>query len=256
MEKGIKLVIFFVVPELLCAGRPNVPTFIAPSQSIMNTSSNANESKEAAESDPEAPSIVVNMSIGVVSSSSNKAEDKPAQIQGKVSKRLMDRGYVPPVWSSAPNHKFELEVIREGVEMGVLDVSVHTHYMFGRAPECDFIIEHPSISRRHAVIQFRDNGNMCLYDLETSNGTFLNRKRLEPKTYVNIYVNDHITFGSSTRRYIVRGPEELTRIVVKKTKPTPEAPIEAPSREKIIEALAAEYEEKLREEQASLVICR
>jgi hypothetical protein len=32
----------------------------------------------------------------------------------------------------------------------------------GRGVGCDFIVQHPSLSRRHAILQYRDNGIVSL----------------------------------------------------------------------------------------------
>jgi FHA domain len=54
----------------------------------------------------------------------------------------------------------------------------------GRHTECDIVLEHPSVSRRHARLSFRD-GHWVLRDLDSTNGTRVNdrrviRCRLEP----------------------------------------------------------------------------
>jgi hypothetical protein len=52
-------------------------------------------------------------------------------------------------------------VLKNGVIVENLDVSKKTHYLFGRGAGCDFLVEHPSLSRRHCVLQYRDNGTLC-----------------------------------------------------------------------------------------------
>ena len=49
---------------------------------------------------------------------------------------------------------YSLEVLRDGSVLGVHDIAGKDHYTFGRMPECDFVLEHPSASRLHAVLQF------------------------------------------------------------------------------------------------------
>jgi hypothetical protein len=60
----------------------------------------------------------------------------------------------------------------------------HTELLVGRHPGCDVVLDDPSVSRRHALLRFRD-GTWILRDLESTNGTRLNgcdvvRCRLEP----------------------------------------------------------------------------
>lgn len=45
--------------------------------------------------------------------------------------------------------------------------------LVGRSPDCDFQLDHPSISRHHAELK-RGNGDWELTDLDSKNGSFLN----------------------------------------------------------------------------------
>ncbi len=45
----------------------------------------------------------------------------------------------------------------------------------GREPSCDLVLEHPSVSRTHARIELADDGRVFLLDVDSSNGTFLQR---------------------------------------------------------------------------------
>ena len=50
--------------------------------------------------------------------------------------------------------------------------------LIGRTLNNAFVIEHPSVSKRHARIVIEDN-NYALHDLGSSNGTFVNGKRIK-----------------------------------------------------------------------------
>jgi pSer/pThr/pTyr-binding forkhead associated (FHA) protein len=47
----------------------------------------------------------------------------------------------------------------------------------GRAPGNNFVVEHATVSRQHAVIK-REGEDLRLYDLGSANGTFVNDKRV------------------------------------------------------------------------------
>jgi hypothetical protein len=49
--------------------------------------------------------------------------------------------------------------------------------VIGRHPDCDVVVSHPTVSRCHARLTFRDGG-WILQDLESTNGTTLNGRRV------------------------------------------------------------------------------
>lgn len=78
-----------------------------------------------------------------------------------------------------------------------------------------FVIDHPSCSKQHAVLQYRlvpftrDDGSTgkrvrpYIIDLESANGTYINNKRIDPKKYVELLEKDVIKFGYSSREYVL-----------------------------------------------------
>ncbi|KAK9683063.1 hypothetical protein RND81_10G115400 [Saponaria officinalis] len=117
--------------------------------------------------------------------------------------------YQIPAWSQPPSHPFLFEVLKDGSIVDHLDLTKKGAYMFGRIDLCDFVLEHPTISRFHAVIQFNGSGDAYLYDLGSTHGTFINKKQVKAKVYVDLHVGDVIRFGHSSRLYIFQGPEDL-----------------------------------------------
>ena len=93
------------------------------------------------------------------------------------------------------------------------------------AAVCDILMEHPSISGQHAVLQFqykpprndevgefgerkRDRGKVKLYviDLDSANGTKLNSEPVEGRRFVEVRSGDVLSFGNSEREYVVMLP--------------------------------------------------
>ncbi|GAB7357016.1 hypothetical protein MBLNU459_g7843t1 [Dothideomycetes sp. NU459] len=82
----------------------------------------------------------------------------------------------------------------------------------------DLALEHPSISKQHAVVQFRhitktnEYGDRIakvkpyLIDLESANGTKLNGKRIDASRYVELRDGDVVGFGESEREYVMMLP--------------------------------------------------
>lgn len=69
-----------------------------------------------------------------------------------------------------------LEVLN-GPAKGKLEVLSFGTIHIGRAPDNDIVIEDKSVSRHHAQITFED-GHYFVADLNTSNGTLVNKKRI------------------------------------------------------------------------------
>lgn len=92
--------------------------------------------------------------------------------------------------------------------------------LFGRdLAIADVKLEHPSCSKQHAVLQFRqivlppEPGDMTsppqmvvkpyIMDLEATNGTFLNGAAVPAARYVELRAGDVLRFGHSNREYVL-----------------------------------------------------
>ena len=66
----------------------------------------------------------------------------------------------------------------------------------GRAVLNNVVIDSPKVSRLHSIIHLEDNGVFYLIDLGSSNGTFLNKRRIhEP---VRLRDQDEISIGGKS----------------------------------------------------------
>lgn len=117
--------------------------------------------------------------------------------------------YTIPPWSEPPRHQFFLEVLKDGAIVDQLNVHEKGAYMFGRVDLCDFVLEHPTVSRFHAVLQFNGEGDAYVFDIGSTHGTFVNKNQVKKKVYVDLHVGDVIRFGQSSRLYIFQGPSDL-----------------------------------------------
>lgn len=124
-------------------------------------------------------------------------------------------GYAPPEWGSEGVNAFAMtvDVIKSGVVVESLSlplVSGQSFVLCGRqAPPCDLELQHPSISRQHAALQFDAHGALFARDLGSTHGTFVNKKRLPANEFVRLHIGDVLAFGESTRLYALCGPQEL-----------------------------------------------
>ena len=76
----------------------------------------------------------------------------------------------------------------------------------GRHPNCSLTISQPSVSRRHARLWF-DQGVWFVEDLQSSNGTFVNNRRINR---AQLTEGDELRCGDFVLTY---GIEERTRAV-------------------------------------------
>lgn len=82
----------------------------------------------------------------------------------------------------------------------------------------DIVSRHLSVSSQHAVIQYRrvkkENGSKVkpyLMDLKSRHGTFLSGERLESHRFYEILAKDVISFGTSTRKYVVLADDSIEK---------------------------------------------
>ncbi|CAO3683764.1 unnamed protein product [Umbelopsis ramanniana] len=107
--------------------------------------------------------------------------------------------YSKPDWSSPAKLKYSFEILKNGAVVQEFDGPAREFITVGRLPLCDLELEHPSISRYHAVIQFNGDGKAFLYDLGSGHGTRINKKPVDKYSYVPLAEGDQIKFGESTR---------------------------------------------------------
>lgn len=65
----------------------------------------------------------------------------------------------------------------------------------GRAPENNIVIDNKLTSRHHAIIQ-KIKDAYFIRDENSTNGTFLNGKKIPPEKYVRLNPGDKITIGN------------------------------------------------------------
>ena len=122
----------------------------------------------------------------------------------------------PSSWGGIvpPDKKYFIEEIKSGKIVQTYQLKNKSYFSVGRLPSNDIALEHPSLSRYHAVIQYKENGSsdqpqgFYLYDLGSTHGTYHNKNRCFAKTYYRLRVGHGLKFGGSTRLLILQGPDE------------------------------------------------
>lgn len=165
----------------------------------------------------------------VEESAPTKAKDVEIPVEGSAPTSVKDAEipYKEPKWSMKPTSEeivYKFEVLKSGQIIEEHEnLQTKPFWIFGRLPQNDIVMEHPTISRFHAVLQYRpkiineeDNEELekspeegwYIYDLESTHGTFINKQRVPPKVYIRIRVGHMLTLGLSTRKLILYGPGE------------------------------------------------
>ena len=78
-------------------------------------------------------------------------------------------------------------------------------YSIGRGEDCSILLPESdgAVSRVHALLEQAPDGGWILTDLQSTNGTFLNKERIEPLTYFPLKNYDILSFAQSLRVYII-----------------------------------------------------
>ena len=101
-----------------------------------------------------------------------------------------------------------LEVWKEGRLLEELDLTACRRYTVGRTEGSDVWTEHESCSRTHA--EFRvEAGGVFLVDLDSAAGTCVGAARLTPHEPRRLHDLAKVTFGTSTRSYLLKLDGEI-----------------------------------------------
>lgn len=127
----------------------------------------------------------------------------------------------PEARKPPPTQQWRLYVFKQKDLLETLHLYTRSIWLVGRDESItDLYLPHPSISKQHAVIQFRfvsvrdefgeGKGRVRPYvmDLESANGTSLNGERVEATRFVELRDGDVLGFGESEREFVVMLPPE------------------------------------------------
>jgi hypothetical protein len=116
-----------------------------------------------------------------------------------------------PEWATdVPEVGAALQVVKRGCTIGTLRLDRHVYYLLGRCATAPcarglaYTLDHPTVSRLHAALVHGQGGVLYVVDLGSSHGTFLGGVRLESYCPVLLENGKMVSFGLSSRRYVVR----------------------------------------------------
>jgi len=124
--------------------------------------------------------------------------------------------YHEPPEARKPVVGWRLYVFKGKEQVDLLHIHRQSAYLIGRDRTiADLSIDHPSCSKQHAVIQFRqvqektEFGDVkgavkpFIIDLESTNGTYVNDEMIPTSRYFELKASDVIKFGESQREYVL-----------------------------------------------------
>jgi DNA-binding NtrC family response regulator len=110
--------------------------------------------------------------------------------------------------------------------------------VIGSALECDLRLSHPTVSRRHAELSLTD-GEVQVLDLDSSNGTFLDLRRVERAC---VPPGGRIAFGSvALVLEVVPDPEVEAAVTFDMPASSPGAPAATTASARVLDAFAVEH---------------
>lgn len=200
-------------PAAPSAGSAPAPRAPAPPSGALSGPNSVPVGEEGPPLEDEAPAIKPEFGL-----SGALAEDAKT---GNVYRGVVMK-FSEPADARKPTKKWRLYVFKGDQELAVLHISRQSAYLVGRDEKvADIKALHPSLSKQHAVIQFRmrprrgvsavetmvDGAQYdvlpYIMDLESTNGTLLNGKKIAAACYVELRARDKINFGNSSRDYVL-----------------------------------------------------
>jgi hypothetical protein len=190
---------------------------VASDSVTVDKTDNAENEKEIkpVPSDFAKPQLAISHAKDASSGSKPHKSSKQSKGLSKTDQPIVDLPYKEPSWGGSFETMYNLEVIKSGSVVDNVDLSSKSFHVFGRLPACDIVMEHPSISRYHCVLQScaekddRHEQGWYLYDLDSTHGTWINKTKVKPATFYRVRVGYVLKFGGSTRLYILQVSSHL-----------------------------------------------
>jgi predicted Zn finger-like uncharacterized protein len=127
----------------------------------------------------------------------SKAARPPAGVSASLTETLVSKGRAPEEEPLPPHLTLTLTVL-EGADTGSRITLSRTRTVLGRR-DAHVLLNDPEVSSLHAAIAVEGN-RYSLRDLRSTNGTFLNGKRIEEAELSHL---DEIRLGRTTALFIV-----------------------------------------------------
>ncbi|WRT70268.1 uncharacterized protein IL334_007263 [Kwoniella shivajii] len=131
--------------------------------------------------------------------------------------------YNEPAEARKPTQNWRLYVFKGSEQVDLIHIYRQSCYLIGRDTVItDIPIAHPSCSKQHAAIQYRQISEKSEYgdvttsvkpfviDLDSTNGTYVNDIEIPKSRYYELRGSDVIKFGTSSREYVLLAEDTQT----------------------------------------------
>ena len=121
--------------------------------------------------------------------------------------------YILPSWaykSNKINNYYSIDIWKEGITIKSFSLSVKSYFIIGRNVNlCDITLSNPTISRTHCVLQYKNNEELFIYDLNSVYGTFINGEKILPMKYYKVKSGDIFKVGNSKKLFILNRDSDV-----------------------------------------------
>ena len=97
----------------------------------------------------------------------------------------------------------QLDILKGGDKIENIKLKEKSYYMMGSFTSSDILMTHQSISRRHAVLIVDSKDGVCLIDLGSKGGSYIDGQRVNVCFPYRLKSNQILNFAVSTRRYAI-----------------------------------------------------
>ncbi|KAF2075182.1 hypothetical protein CYY_003530 [Polysphondylium violaceum] len=114
-----------------------------------------------------------------------------------------------PIWVCPimkPERNDHLLFFQNGVKNTsfVVDLEEFKYIILGRSTSvCNYVLSHPTVSRKHALIAHDIEGRLQIMDLNSLHGTYVQEKRISPSMPHTLYGGEKIQLGEDTSFFLV-----------------------------------------------------
>ena len=129
------------------------------------------------------------------------------------SNNNLNIAYILPSWaykSNKINNYYSIDIWKEGITIKSFSLSVKSYFIIGRNVNlCDITLTNPTISRTHCVLQYKNNEELFIYDLNSVYGTFINGEKILPMKYYKVKSGDIFKVGNSKKLFILNRDSDV-----------------------------------------------